>query len=156
MSYQLTDARSVAFAEAVLRQESERLAAAGVPGELLLTGGSSLEGLLTKGDIDLHLRVTAEQFAEAVERLSEVHDVVHPEIWTRQFATFERPGQPPVGIAVTVIDSEHDRRFVRTWQRMRSDPAARETYNGLKRAGGDVEERKSRFFTSISEEDARE
>ena len=48
---------------AVLARESRRLAELGVPGELVLVGGCSVPGALTRGDVDLHLRVPPEMEA---------------------------------------------------------------------------------------------
>ena len=147
--WQFTTAETVARALAVLNEHRSGLNGAGVPGQLSLTGGSSLEGLLTKGDIDLHLRVMPDEFAIATSKLMRVFDRVRQEIWTPSFAVFEQDSIPPVGIAVTVVDSEHDRRFVRSWDRMRTDETARHDYNLLKRMGGDVEAAKSQFFTDL-------
>lgn len=147
--WQLTTAETVARARAVLDEHRRSLSGEGVPGELSLTGGSSLEGLLTKGDVDLHLRVMPGEFASATSKLMCVLDPARQEIWTPSFAVFEQASIPPVGIAVTIVDSEHDQRFVRSWERMRSDEIARHDYNRLKRMGGDVEAAKSQFFTDL-------
>lgn len=148
-----TDGASVERARAVARAVRALLTEHGVPGELILTGGSSLPGLLTKGDIDLHLRVSAADFEPAVERLHGLADAVHPEIWTRTFATFERNDEPAVGIAVTVVECEHDIRFTRGWAHLARNPAARTDYNALKRTT-DYEVAKSRFFDEISGDSA--
>ena len=58
--WQLTTAATVERARAVFEVHRDRLREHGVPGELELTGGSSVAGLLTKGDIDLLRRVYAE------------------------------------------------------------------------------------------------
>lgn len=150
-----TTAESVAAARMILNQERRALAEAGIEGELTLTGGSSLEGLLTKGDIDLQLRVTRQQFPYAVaglHRMSGRYVPAHPEIWTPWLAAFERAEGPPVGIAVTIVGSEHDRRFVTSWRRMADDPGAREEYNAVKRRATDYEAEKSRFFDGIGGE----
>ncbi|WP_157973925.1 GrpB family protein [Desertihabitans aurantiacus] len=144
-----TDEATVARARATAREAAALLARHEVPGELVLTGGSSLPGLLTKGDVDLHLRVAPGELAAAVERLRTVAEPVHPAIWTDEFATFERREPPVVGIAVTVVGGEHDTRFVRGWARLRDDPAARHRYNELKR-GTDVEAAKSAFFDALA------
>jgi uncharacterized protein len=145
----LTTAETVARAHALLEHHRANLAREGIPGELTLTGGSSIEGLITKGDIDLHLRVAPDEFASAIAALPHLFAPARPEIWTPSFATFERASNPPVGVAVTVVDTEHDRRFVASWRRMQSDHRARERYNELKLAGGDVETAKSLFFDAL-------
>ncbi len=148
--WQLTTPESVQQAVAALAGERRKLTAEGVPGNLSLTGGSSLAGLLTKGDIDLHLRVAADDFPVAVSRLPALFAAARTEIWTSCFAVFERASVPPVGVAVTVVGSEHDLRFLRSWEQMGQSAAAREQYNILKRTSTDVEADKSRFFDSLT------
>ena len=126
----MTTAETVAGARTELEAMRIELNRAGVPGQLVLTGGSSIEGLWTKGDIDLHLRVTTQGFQTACALLPDLIPIAHPGIWTPWFAVFERP-RPPLGIAVTVIGSEHDIRFVRSWQRLAGDPDARRRYNKI-------------------------
>ncbi|TDN90809.1 GrpB family protein [Microbacterium sp. BK668] len=152
----MTTAASVAAARGILEREQDLLARQDVPGTLTLIGGSSLPGLVTKGDIDLHLRVRPADFEAATRRLPPRYRPVHLEIWTEAFATFERDGAPPIGVALTVLGSEHDRRFVRSWQRMAVDAAARAAYNAVKRAGGDVEDAKSRFFDALVDDQLSE
>jgi GrpB-like predicted nucleotidyltransferase (UPF0157 family) len=144
-----TDDASVRRARAITETVSKLLEEHGVPGELTLTGGSSLPGLVTKGDIDLHLRVRRADFDRAVARLDAVAGAAHPEIWTSTFATFERTEEPSVGIAVTVSGCEHDIRFTSGWAHLRENPHAREAYNALKLTA-DYEGAKSRFFDTIS------
>ena len=123
----------------------------------MLTGGSSLPGALTGGDIDLHLRVPPDDFARVVAALTGPYEIVLPEIWSASLATFAVPGEEAVGLAATPIDSEHDIRFRRAWVRLATDPAALEAYNTLKRQhqGGDRDEylaAKTAFFDAISAE----
>ncbi len=56
-------------ARAVLAAERIRLRDAAVPSDLVLVGGSSAPRTLTRGDVDLHLRLPPDRFADAVERL---------------------------------------------------------------------------------------
>jgi hypothetical protein len=141
----------------VLARERRRIGRLPPGSELVLTGASSHPELLTAGDIDLHLRVPATEWRNLVERLRFVYRVVLPEIWQEGFATFEvAGGNPPVGIAVTAIDGEHDRRFRAAWARLAADAAARAAYNELKRThdgGPEAEYRaaKSAFFDRLTE-----
>ncbi len=142
-------------AERILAEQRDALRAAGVPGDLELVGGSSVPGALTRGDVDLHLRVSPADFAAAVDALRRTHAVVHPEIWGPTLAAFEAVGSAlPTGIAVTPAGSEHDLRFTRTWQLLRADPALVQEYNAAKLAddgpaGEGYEERKSAFFDRV-------
>ena len=141
-------------AQFVLERERLRLSAL-TTGELVLTGGSSVRGALTGGDIDLHLRVDPAEFAESVNRLREVYEPVHLGIWTSSLATFAVPGED-VGIAVTPVGSEHDRRFADAWRRLRADPSLLEAYNRMKRdhaadVDADFVGAKADFFNSLAD-----
>ena len=141
-------------ARSVIGREQERLAELAPDAILEFTGGSSLPGGLTSGDIDLHLRVPPGSFSATVEALGHVYDVVHPEIWSATLATFTVRGDGQVGVAVTPVGSEHDRRFVRAWQRLRTEPELVDAYLDLKRrhAGGDraaYTAAKSEFFNAL-------
>ncbi len=130
-----------------------RLTDLDVPGDLVLTGGASLPGVLTKGDVDLHLRVPAPSFERAVALLTESFEPAETGIWKSTLAVFAVPAQLPTGLAVTPFDSEHDRRFTRAWQRIAEDPTALGEYNRLKRESRDsteYETRKSGFFDRIT------
>ena len=126
----------------------------GVPGELELTGASSLPGALTKGDVDLHLRVAPSKFGAAVAALGRVYRRGSPQAWAETLAVFDvgPPVPRPTGIAVTPVGSVHDHRFRTTWQVLRHDPRLLERHNALKRAAygtGHYEEAKSAFFTEV-------
>lgn len=134
------------------------LAGLGVQGEVVLTGGLSVPGALTKGDIDLHLRVQPHDFEEVVARLRRVLPVASPQAWAATLAVFDVPGPRPTGLAVTPVDSEHDTRFRLTWEALRADALLLGHYNTLKSQSvdpADYEERKSRFFTDVSARGSR-
>jgi GrpB-like predicted nucleotidyltransferase (UPF0157 family) len=134
------------------RRVRRRLEVLGVPGEVVLTGAASVPGALTKGDLDLHLRVQPESFAAAVDSLSAVYRPTSLSAWAATLAVFDVPSARPTGLAVTPVGSEHDVRFRRAWLLLREDPALLEEYNDLKRASfgnASYEERKSAFFTRI-------
>lgn len=141
------------------RQTRDEVAASltelGVPGELVLTGATSVPGALTKGDIDLHLRVTAAEFGDAVARLTRVYAVGSPHSWADTLAVFDVPRARATGLAVTPVGSEHDVHFRSAWLALGRHPALLDEYNAIKREATGTnayEQRKSKFFTSISEE----
>ena len=135
----------------ILSEQRDRLAALGIDGELVLVGGSSVVGAVTKGDVDLHLRVPAPEFDRVVALLGGSATVVHPEIWSDSLATFEVEAELPTGIAVTPVGSEHDLRFSRCWQLLAADPALVAEYNRVKLAADAelYEQRKSEFFDRL-------
>lgn len=141
----------------ILTMQRETLRHLGAPGELLLVGGSSVPGAVTRGDVDLHLRVDGSEFADTVALLRRALPVVHPEIWSPTLATFDVPSLAlPTGLAVTPTGSEHDLRFTRTWQLLGADPTLIGEYNEIKRAGDladvtEYERRKSAFFDRVLE-----
>jgi hypothetical protein len=142
------------MARTILGLERDRLAVLlPYPHELLLVGGSSLPLALTKGDVDLHLRVPVDAFPPAVAALSAIYEVVHPEIWQPTLATFAVQAPLPAGMAVTPAGSEHDLRFTRSWERLAADPALVVAYNDIKvryrDEPGEYERQKSAFFDSL-------
>src|SRR4051794_11829086 len=112
----------ISDARRILAAVRARLAPVLPPHELTLTGGSSVPGALTKGDVDLHLRVAPGDFGATVCTLRTLYEVVHPEIWHASLATFAVAADLPTGLAVTPMGSEHDVRFRRTWQLLAADP----------------------------------
>lgn len=140
-------------AGSILREQRAVLAEAGVPGDLELVGGSSVDGALTRGDVDLHLRVDPSQFDAAVGLIRGLFAVVHPEIWCATLATFDVTAALPTGLAVTPLGSEHDLRFFRVWHLLAADPALVAEYNAAKQdaTAADYEQRKSLFFDRVLE-----
>jgi hypothetical protein len=141
-------------ARGILAAERTRMRAAGVLGELVLVGGSSVPGALTRGDVDLHLRVPPDDFVRVVDRLRAMDDVVRPDIWEPTLATFAVAAPLATGLAATPLDSEHDRRFTRTWRLLAADADLLAEHNSLKLTAvalGEVEyeRRKSAFFDRV-------
>lgn len=144
-------------ARQTLADVAAALASHGVGGVLELTGGTSVPGALTKGDIDLHLRVEPGAFSAVVVHLRDAYPVASAHSWAPTLAVFDIPAHRPTGLAVTPIGSDHDQRFRLTWQALRRDPALLDEYNALKSAAvstADYEHRKSAFFTALAAEGA--
>jgi GrpB-like predicted nucleotidyltransferase (UPF0157 family) len=88
---------------------------------------------LTKGDVDLNIRVSATGFDAAVETLREHFDVAQPHNWTATYASFSDESRAlPVGLQVTVIGSPDD-FLVPLRDLMRSDASLRHAYDSVKR-----------------------
>lgn len=149
---QLVPAESLLpVARRTLVQVQSQLNDLAVRGELEHVGGSSVPGALTRGDIDLHLRVAPAAFEAITRELKQAFAIVHPEIWSLTLATFEVYTKPPVGLAVTPAGSEHDLRFTRSWRLLAADPELVAEYNEMKRCApdADYEARKSAFFDMV-------
>ena len=142
-------------AHAIRAEFEHSLAGLGVPGRVELTGAASLPGVLTMGDIDLHLRVTElDAFPGVVELLGDHFRPASPAAWAATLAVFEVPGRRPTGLAVTPVDSEHDQRFRRCWTRLREEPLLLSEYNAMKRTsygGPSYEGLKADFFNRIAQ-----
>jgi hypothetical protein len=139
-------------AAAIHERVRRTLRALGLPGDLEWTGASSVPRTLTRGDVDLHLRVPPESFAATVATLKDRFPIGSPHAWADTLAVFDLPGEPlPTGLAVTPVGSEHDRRFTRAWARIAADPDLHRRYNDLKRlATDDYESRKAAFFNDLA------
>jgi GrpB-like predicted nucleotidyltransferase (UPF0157 family)/GNAT superfamily N-acetyltransferase len=122
-----TDTESVL---AELRRDL-RVAAPGVEVEHI--GGTSMPDGITKGDVDVNLRVDHDRFDHVVVALSTRFDIAQPQNWTGTFASFSDTRQGfPLGIQVTVIGSDDD-FLVELRDRLRADPELRHEYDEIKR-----------------------
>jgi GrpB-like predicted nucleotidyltransferase (UPF0157 family) len=97
-------------------------------------GSTSIPGALTKGDVDLLVRVEEGAFATASATLRELYAVHQPENWTPTYASFSDPeaADPPVGVQLAVKGSPDDALFGPFREAMMSDPALLAEYNALK------------------------
>lgn len=72
-------------------------------------GSTAVPGSLTKGDLDVQVRVAPEHFPLAVETLSRRYAVNDGSISTDTFRAFtDELSDPPLGIQLTVRGSEYD------------------------------------------------
>jgi GrpB-like predicted nucleotidyltransferase (UPF0157 family)/GNAT superfamily N-acetyltransferase len=112
-----------------LRGELETLVP-GIPVEHV--GATSLPDGLTKGDVDVNVRVHADQFDDVVAALSTRFEAAQPQNWTATFASFsDDRGGLPVGIQVTVRGSDDD-FLVAARDRLRADAGLRRKYDRIK------------------------
>jgi GrpB-like predicted nucleotidyltransferase (UPF0157 family) len=96
--------------EIILREISAELGALLPRAEFHHIGATALPHALTKGDIDVLLRVPAGEFAPAVEVLRRHFAIKQPENWDPFFASFGRDSDYalPLGVQLVVKDSEAD------------------------------------------------
>ena len=139
-------------AEKLFEGQKEKLTHNLLFADIQHVGGTSVSGLLTKGDLDLNVRVSAERFDETVECLKSMYKINQPENWTDTYASFKDDDSYalPLGIQVTVIDSSED-YFVKHRQALLSDPDLIERFNEVKvkfegKNMGDYRNAKSRFL----------
>lgn len=95
-------------------------------------GATAVPGALTKGDVDVVVRVPAGEFPLAVEVLRSHFEVRQPENWTPAFASFgDDTRELPLGIQLVVQEPRGD-FLTRMRDRLRACPEALAEYNALK------------------------
>ena len=96
-------------------------------------GSTAIPGTVTKGDVDVVLRVPAGKFASLVTALRTGYEIAQPQNWTADFASFkdDETGPLPFGVQVIVLGSEND-HLVALRDLLRRDPLARARYNEVK------------------------
>ena len=115
-------------------------------------GATAIPGALTKGDVDILVRVPRKDFPSAVATCKGRYAIHQPENWTDDFASFKDDitFSLPLGIQMVVKDSGSD-FFLYLRDRLRTDPQLLTEYNQLKtRHGGgkpgNYWRAKNRFF----------
>lgn len=99
-------------------------------------GGTSVPGALTKGDLDIQVRVSPERFAPAVSRLRQIYATVNEDVWDAEFAVFAaRPGPlpEPTRISIAAVGSLYDRNGAGLWDLVAAHPPLLRRYNDLKK-----------------------
>lgn len=97
-------------------------------------GATSVPGSLTKGDLDIQIRVPKSKFVSARTVLSQHYKPNHQnDIWTEEFASFENYANPaiPIGIQLTVQGSNYD-EFYKIRDLFINNPKLLKRYNAIK------------------------
>jgi uncharacterized protein len=96
-------------------------------------GATAIPGLLTKGDVDVNVRVAAGDFAPLVEFLGRRFEINQPQNWTEGFASFadETNYALPVGVQVTILCHADD-VYIAQRDRLAARPDLIAEYNQLK------------------------
>lgn len=128
--------RASALFEATVSALRERMPWA----EFHHVGSTAVPGSLTKGDLDIAVRVPADRFGEAEAELASAFERNTGSDRTDDFAAFEdNDVQPHLGIQLVVKGSEAD--TFHTWVRqLTTDDSLRSDYDELKRQhqGGEM------------------
>jgi GrpB-like predicted nucleotidyltransferase (UPF0157 family) len=97
-------------------------------------GATSVPGAVTKGDLDVLVRVQASEFARAVAVLRNAYAIHQPHNWTPTLASFNDPASsaPPVGVQLVAAGSASDALFGPFRDALIADPALLVEYNALK------------------------
>ena len=95
-------------------------------------GATSLPFGLTKGDVDVNVRVDESRFPAVVETLDEPLAAAQPDNWTATFASFSADAYAlPLGVQVTVIGSPDD-FLLALRDHMRADASLLRRYDNIK------------------------
>ena len=123
--------------------------------EIQHIGSTAIPGSITKGDVDLNVRVELKDFENAKEELQKLYQINQPENWTLNFASLkdDKKFALPVGVQLTIFGSKYD-DFVRIRDLLISDKKLLEEYNQMKSRyeGKDMEEyrkEKAEFFEKL-------
>jgi len=78
--------------------------------EVYHIGGTVIPGLITKGDLDINVRITEKDFNSAVEVLKQMYEINQLHNWTNTYASFKDDTNLEIdfGAQLTVIDSPDD------------------------------------------------
>lgn len=115
--------------------EHRRAVLALVPcAEVEHVGATAVPGALTKGDVDLLVRVGEPEFPTAVEALRRRYAIHQPHNWTPTLASFKASGaaELEVGIQLVAEGSDADRFFGPFRDALMNTPALLAEYNQLK------------------------
>jgi len=129
--------------------------------EILHIGATSIPDCLTKGDLDLVVRINRHDFVAARDALDSSCGTNLGSVRDESFASYAIEGHRlPVGVQLVVRGSTYD-GFHIFWDRMRASPSLREDYNALKQRweGGDMEAyraAKNDFISAVLSADAIE
>jgi len=143
--------------EAAFERERQRIARLLPKADVQHVGSTAIPGSLTKGDLDLLVRVAVDEFAAASRALSEIYEVHQPEEWQDDFASFALPsgGEIAVGVQLVIEAGESDRLFLGFRDLLCSRPDLRDAYSELKSAHRDdsvdsYREAKARFIAEAT------
>jgi GrpB-like predicted nucleotidyltransferase (UPF0157 family) len=117
--------------------EAHRARIAGVlpNAEIDHVGATSVPGAVTKGDVDLVVRVGPREVGAAANALGAMYATHQAENWTPTFASFvdADAAAPPVGVQLVASGSAEDAFFGPFRDALIRDPSLLEQYNALKR-----------------------
>ncbi len=117
-------------------------------------GSTAIPGSITKGDLDMNIRVRKENFNHAIEVLKKHYEINQPENWTENFASFKsKINGIDFGIQLTIMGSPTD-DFVKLRDILIKNPDLTKEFNLMKQRydGKDMNEyrkEKAKFFERL-------
>ncbi len=143
------------LADTVFEQERIKIVEK-IPGaEVHHIAGTSIPGLLTKGDLDINIRVQQNHFNDAVTTLKEMYDINQPENWTSNYASFKNDTGLGIdfGAQLSAIDTSGD-YFLKPRDLLLKNPELVKELNELKtkyegKSMDDYRREKGAFFQRL-------
>lgn len=121
-------------------------------------GSTAIPGSVTKGDLDINIRVSQKDFDKSVEILKKHYAIAQPQNWKPYFASFQDNTEKRIstGIQLSVIDSDSD-VFLKIKEVLLGNPKLLREYNEMKQEHeGDDQgaywRKKDTFFKRILED----
>ena len=93
--------------EILFFDEKEKLSVVLPYAEIEHIGATSVPGTITKGDLDINVRVNLEKFQDATKILEGIYEINQPENWSEGYASFKDDSRD-LGIQLTVLGSPDD------------------------------------------------
>ncbi len=106
--------------ESLFQTEKENLQKLLPDSQIEHIGGTSVANSITKGDLDINIRVSEENFQTTIEILKKIYRVNQPNNWTKSYASFKDDSRD-LGVQLTIIDSADD-YFVKQRDFLNSNP----------------------------------
>ena len=118
--------------ERLFDDQSRRIRAVLPEADIQHVGSTAIPDSLTKGDLDIQVRVPADVFSRAVERLGTLYRVNAGSQRTETFAAFQDDTtNPPLGVQLSVIGASED-FFWKVRDVLRANPSLQRAYDALK------------------------
>lgn len=138
---------------ALFESENKKLSELFPSADIQHVGSTAISGALSKGDLDINIRVKPEDFEGVVKTLKTLYEINQPENWTKVFASFKDDSRK-LGVQLTTVGSVED-YFVVQRDYLKSHPEAVSELNVLKEKyeGKDMEEyrkAKGEFFKRLN------
>lgn len=121
------------LAQELFEEQKERILSLFPYAKVEHVGSGAVPGALTRGDLDIQVRVSQDDFKTVCKGLAGMYHENHPDLWTDEFALFHRKDHPkmPISIVVTVVDSRYD-DFHTIRDLLKSSTEALKEYNNFK------------------------
>ena len=119
--------------ERLFEEEKKRIQSLLREADIQHIGSTAIPNSLTKGDLDIQVRIPAELFPMAVDSLSKVYETNEGSTRTDTFAAFKDNSlDPPLGVQLSVIGGEED-FFWKLRDFLKTNDNYRQEYDNLKK-----------------------